>query len=556
LVKVIVDRFTGLLFSERRHPQIRVIGDAETEGTAQALAEAARLWPAMIQARAYGGATGSVCIGFQFVEGRPVVEVHDPRWVTPKFKDRNSLDLIEMDKRYMYPVEERDPQTGAWAQVWYWYRRLVTDNTDVLWKPVLVGEGSEPNWDDPELVDAYVEHNFGFCPARWIQNLPCADDIDGVPDCCGIYDMNETIDALIAQANRGTLANGDPTVLIVSEDDLAEVAKGSDNAIKLTKGSASYMEINGGGLKAARELAQELRGMALEVAQCVLESTAGAARTATEIERAYSSMLSKADIMREQYGERGVKPLLEMMLKAARIVTQPRSVNGKIERGMLIFPDKIEKLEDGKVKRTPRKLGPGGNVTLQWGGYFEPSLQDIQAAVQAASAAKAGGLVDAESASKLVSEHFRVEDVPAMIKRMAEEQGGQADMFAQPGLDALNGGFEAPPEPEQEYAPEPEQEQEAPEQEYAPQEATIPEPPQPTGELKLTPSDLGAIVSVNEARASVGLGPLLNVDGSPNPDGVLTLAEFKAKHEAVVATAASAGKGETAAPPDEPAPVV
>lgn len=448
LCKVVVDRFTGLLFSERRHPQVRVDGDQDTEGTVAAIVEAARLWPAMIQARTYGGATGSACMGFQFMDGKPVVEVHDPRWVMPKFADRASLRVTELDKRYMYPADERDPATGVWVQVWYWYRRLITETHDVLWKPIVVGDGQEPNWDDDSLVEAYVEHDFGFCPAVWIQNVPCSDDVDGDPDCLGIFDMVESIDALIAQANRGTLSNCDPTVVITSQDDMSELVKGSDNAIKLATGDAKYLEISGLGPKAAREMAQELRQYALEVAQCVLEQpNGGGLKTATEIERTYSSMFSKADIFREQYGERGIKPIIEMMLKAARIVTKPKAVNGSIERGMLVLPDKVTQNPDGTVTRTPRKLGPGGVIRLQWGGYAELSLGEVTSAVQAASAAKAGGLVDAEHASKLVAEHFRVEDVPAMLAKVKEEQAERVDVFAKAGLQALGDDTRPPMTP-------------------------------------------------------------------------------------------------------------
>lgn len=748
LVKVIVDRFTGLLFSERRHPQIRVDGDPETEGTAGAIAEASRLWSAMIQARTYGGATGTAVVGFQFMEGRPVVEVHDPRWVSPVFADRASLRLTELDKRYMYPADERDPQTGTWVQVWYWYRRLITAERDILWKPIVVGDGQEPDWEDPSLVEANVEHGFGFCPAVWIQNLPCADDADGDSDCIGIYDLVESIDALLAQANRGTVYNCfgretpfvtdrgvrrfsdfadgdrvrvlahtgewreaiiksfgrqrlqtvtmqcgpggapvavratrdhrwllvdgsettdlvvgdrlmaapskfgdfdydratpqerefwcrgfvwgdgsryakegcgvrlcgakgiyaprfveagfsvqltsygepfashagvskalpdvdgtpinllrafvrgfvdadgtkskkrstrwkriqvtgdasvrfvrnvfpavglyishevdmtgtstnygarsattirfaltenashhvnaewrvtdialgeeeevwcmhtevdrslvlpfgvatgqcDPTVVINSPAEMPELQKGSDNALQVPGGDAKYMEITGSGPKAARELAQELRNAALEVAQCVLEQPgASAARTATEIERTYASMLAKADVLREQYGERGVKPLVEMMLKAARIATRPRVVGGSVERGVLVLPDKVTKMPDGSYLREPRKLGPVKTVTLQWGGYFEPSLQDAQQAVTAAAAAKAAFLVDAEHAARLVAEHFRVEDVPDMLAKIEQEKAAQGDQFAQQSLSDLNAGFETPPEPE------------------------------------------------------------------------------------------------------------
>lgn len=69
--------------------------------------------------------------------------------------------------------------------------------------------------------------------------------------------------------------------------------------------------------------------------------------------------------------------------------------------------------------------------------------------------------------------------------------------------------------------------------------------PDQTQALKLTPSDLATIVTVNEARASAGLPPL------PGDDGNLTIAEYKAKHASTVAEAAAAEEGEPT-PPKEP----
>ncbi len=109
LVRVIVDRFTGLLFSERHHPQVQVDGDPDTEDYVGALIEAGRLWPEMIQARNYGGATGTVALGFQFVDGVIEFESHDPRWCKPTFTDRSKLKLKSIEKKYMYPEELIDP---------------------------------------------------------------------------------------------------------------------------------------------------------------------------------------------------------------------------------------------------------------------------------------------------------------------------------------------------------------------------------------------------------------------------------------------------------------
>lgn len=60
--------------------------------------------------------------------------------------------------------------------------------------------------------------------------------------------------------------------------------------------------------------------------------------------------------------------------------------------------------------------------------------------------------------------------------------------------------------------------------------------------IELTSTDLGAIITVNEARAAKGLPPLA-------ADGDLTIAEFKAKHSGTIAEAAQAESG--AAPPQE-----
>ena len=104
MTKVVVNRFTGLLFSQKRHPTVTVPDDPETEDWLQGFAEVTRLWPRMIQARAYGGAMGSVGAGFKFVEGKPVFEIHDPRWCEPTFEDRLDSDtVIRLEKRYMYP---------------------------------------------------------------------------------------------------------------------------------------------------------------------------------------------------------------------------------------------------------------------------------------------------------------------------------------------------------------------------------------------------------------------------------------------------------------------
>lgn len=438
LGRVIVDRFTGLLFSEKKHPEIRVPGDRDTEEYANALATAGRLWALMILARAYGGSMGSACVGFQFVEGEPVIEIHDPRWMTPKFADRMTHVLDSIEKRYIYPQEERGLD-GVWRVIDYWYRRIIDREKDVLFKPALVGEGDEPEWE----VEKEVVHGFGFCPVVWTQNLPVQDSEDGDPDCHGLYEIFGTIDSLIAQANKGIIANCDPTAVIVSTAELSDVKKGSDNAIKLPDGSASYMEISGAGITAALALVDRLRGYALEVAQCILEHPEMSQRTATEIERAYSSMLSKADIFREQYGQKLIVPLIKMMIEAARSLTttQRQDETGTLVRGKIILPPRVETDEEtGQISLSPQALGKkSGDIMLQWPPYFEPLLADVELATRSAIAAQAGRLIDMEHAVKYVANYYQVEDAHAMIERIKSEAQQAQDQTSNQALGMLRG---------------------------------------------------------------------------------------------------------------------
>lgn len=439
LRKVIVDRFTGLLFSDRKHPVIRIEGDSVSEDYIRTLAEVARLWPAMIQARTYGGAMGTTVVGFQFVDGRPVVEVHDPRWCIPVFEDRYALKLASIEKRYMFPVDERDPETGEWIERPYWYRRIIDTEKDVLFKAIPV-EDEVPQWE----IENEVVHGFGFCPVIWVQNMPVQDDIDGDPDCLGIEDMCEQIDALLSQANQGILASCDPTLRIITDAELDSIRKGSKNALKLPQGSsADYMEISGQGIKAAMDMVQQLRTMALEVAQCVLDQgdSTSSRRTATEIERKYASMLAKADVLREQYGERCVKPLLEMMVKAIRILQTPRAVGGHIVRQQVKLPMRVVIKDDLSTERVDRKLSEEGEImlNLNWGPYFNPSLDEAFKAVQAATTARLGGMLDHEHAVSFTSPYFLVEDARGMARKIQQEQQVAKDQLDNQLMQGLSG---------------------------------------------------------------------------------------------------------------------
>ncbi|HEX4334709.1 MAG TPA: DUF935 family protein [Polyangiaceae bacterium] len=78
----------------------------------------------------------------------------------------------------------------------------------------------------------------------------------------------------------------------------------------------------------------------------------------------------------------------------------------------------------------------------------------------------------------------------------------------------------------------------------------------PPAAFELAPTDLAKVVSVNEARQTKGLGPLLGADGKTDPDGALTIAEFEAKRLAKgeVQGKEAAGVEPAEDPPSPPPP--
>jgi hypothetical protein len=307
----------------------------------------------------------------------------------------------------------------------------------------------EPRWE--REPSQRVAHNYGFCPVVWLQNTPVEDDVDGDADCHGIFDMIEGIDALYAQAHRGTISNSDPTLVVKSDLDWeGGVKKGSSSALFVEKGgSADYLELDGSGPKAAIELAEKLEEKALIVARCYLDTnTGGPSRTEEEVEKNYSNMVEQADVLREQYGERGVKRLMTMILRAARQLGRARierlpSGQQQIVREVIALRPRIDTNEAGETVKVERKLGTAEVVDLAWPDYFTANNASVLAAVQAAGQALQQHLIDQDHATRFVANYFQVENVRAMQAKIElEKQLAQAQFMTQAGVGGEFGGEE------------------------------------------------------------------------------------------------------------------
>lgn len=433
LGRLIVSRFTGLLFSQRRHPKLTWRGDPATAAWLKAAVESGRFWARMRRARDYGGGTGTAVVGFAFVDGRIEFEVLDPRWCDPRFADHTRRELASLEVRFVYTTPVRGSD-GVSREAQFWFRRVIDATTDTVWARVPVGDGKrEPEWANWRA--STTEHGFGFVPFQWVQNAPVDDAVDGEPDCIGCFDAIEAIDRLLSQANRGVLAACDPTLTIATDDDIQGADRGSDNLLRIARGdNASYLELNGSGPKAAEDLANSLEARVLRTAQCVIEqSRSGGAPTATEISKDVSAMYERGDVLREQYGEECIRPLLDKLLRAAR---KAQAAGATFE-----LPPRVERDPSGGERLVPQVLTDApGVLELTWPDYERPSHNDRDVAQRAAAGAYNSGLLSLEDAVRFLAPYFDVEDHQAAveaIKRAAAEQA------AQDTGDAYGGEFSA-----------------------------------------------------------------------------------------------------------------
>jgi hypothetical protein len=520
LGRVVVNAFTSLVFGYQQWPAIND-NDPETQDFAQALAKASNLPTVMLRARNIGGSVGTVGISWRFVDGKPRAIPHNGRHLfVHSWEDRDELIPEHVTELYQFPRDEMDPVKGEIVRVWYWFRRDWTPLADVAFVEVPVTK-ENPTWVVDE--DRTNVHGDGFPHFVWVQNLPEDDGttVDGQCDYECLFENFNALDVLSSVVHRGAALNLDPTLVLKMDQNLVAkfgVKKGSDNALAVGKdGDASYMELAGSSLDAGLRMVQGARDSALEVSQCVIpdpDAIAAAGTSAVALRLIYAPMLGKGSVLRTQYGK-AIERILEQMIAHAKTRYEP-AVEYEVKRDevtgeevevetdvefRLNLPPRIEVIGVDPVsgeeltQAVERMPGTGGDLTIEWGDFFEPTVADRQVMTQSMSVAVGGKAVISQRAA---------------VEIVAKAHGlDPAATYAEVKLDA-----------------------EAEATAVAAQESAMyPSPgdevPDPAGAMG--PEQRDSVMRVNEARKAMGLEPLTFPDGTPDPDGELFVDAYRAK---------------------------
>lgn len=532
LARKMVSSFTGMLFGQGRWPQMRS-KDPETQAAAEQLSTEGEFPSRFIQARNYAGPSGTAGVSWQFVEGKPRVNVHRGSNIHPLFwVDRESRVLahvIELKRVEQFaPDPEDDNKLKPMA---FWQRRDWTLQADVVFKLVPVYSDTPPSWVIDE--EQSTIHNDGECHFVWVANLPPEDDTeDGACDYAETYEQQDELDILNSVATNGVKLNLDPTVVLSLSEDQQQpgvIRKGSDNAIVLLKGgTASYMQLQD--TTAGREAINQQRQQILEVCECVVADPdkAAAAAASGEAQRMlYAPMLNKTDTLRMQWGP-AIALLTNQMLRSWRRLREtpvqvevepandievidatdgsPLELEPEYEEAAqdLVLQPRVMRrpnAETGKEEEYEIPHEPGdGEVTVEWGAYFKPSGTEKQAIITAIGTATGGKpILSQRTGTELASNLFDRDATEEVEAVQAEAEQARSQMVS-------------------EFSGTPGEDDNAPVVEAS------------GGDL--APTDKIKAMTANEVRAKMGLGPMVMPDGSRDPDGEMKWVAYLTKLEA------------------------
>lgn len=428
LAKVIVNRLTSFIFGGDRFPEIRVLGDSDAEDYAKALCAAARLPARMAEARNLGGSTGTVCLSWGFIDGRPKVEVHNAKHCTVlRWADQSEWKVSAAIKCFMFP---RQVFEGGKVKLKdFFFARYWDENVEIVWEPMPREVASSSRWT--EWKHRVIRHDCGSAPFYWVQNIPDSQDPDGECDYEGLCDTLDEINQLLSATGRGTKANVDPTLVLKMDPAYNDgaIKRGSDNVIWSPNG-AEYLELRGTSTEVALRLVERLRAFALDTASVVLadaEKLSGAAQSAQALRILYAPMLAKCDVLREQYTEFAIRPILVDMLRFARkmqssseVVVTEDGEEAVVQRQVVLPPRVIE--EEDTVRIEARVPGTSEDLTFNWLPYFSPTWRDIKEASEAVKSANgAKPFISQRSSIAAVQSLFGIDDVEQELHELHEE---------------------------------------------------------------------------------------------------------------------------------------
>lgn len=427
----IVSEFTDALLGEDLRPKVSVPTDDQTSGSVNEILTESGFWSKAQRARDLAGSQGAVMFSLAVLEGRPVVRVHDARFVVvleweegvPEWIPKRA---IEQKPSWKFHLTDEGVQLQK-----YWKTKL--------WAPegVYLFEDVPDGWD-PEMpiplastedgAPAFTENVLDRPALVWHQNVENADDPYGVPDYAGTYELQDKSDRLQSQLAKASIANADPTpVYKTDRTRRSEIEIGTGNAVKIgANEELSFLEMTGEAINIGWTTLEKLREQIRQRTGATLpeEGDIGKQQSGDAIEKRGKRFKNKVSRLRTPFGQT-TRKIAEMWIEFARELGIGRK-DEESSSGILLDP-LVEKENDEKGQTKKKigayEIGKGRVVKVTWPAFDHATPEDISQTAQAFTAATgAKKFMSRETATLRFAEMNKVEDPREELKRIEEEE--------------------------------------------------------------------------------------------------------------------------------------
>jgi hypothetical protein len=416
--RIIVQEFTSKVFGQKRYPRITLADDRDAEDWCREAEKQAQLRSKAIELRDLGGSQGAVLVVVKVINGEYRVELIEAKLVKEDevvWADRDNWIPRAVVIQYKFWSEERDPLTNRMTRIQRWFRREISDIADMTYQTVPVGKGDEPQ----RMADANLtfNHGFGFCPVVWMQNTPNSRELDGEPDYTRTtMEKTDRINEILSQSHRAIHENLDPAVVLLTKKKGGRFNRGGGKTTVLDPGDDA--KVLGGPAEmfgVAKQQVDLYRAQGLEASQCVIldsEKVSGAAQSAEAMEFLHGKMLDRCDVYRDQYGA-GLRRVYQIILWIGR----------KVGAGIRMGQREVKNPDDPQAppQMVNRSPGKSENVSLVWGPYFVPTLEDVQKATASVTQLLDRKVIDLETGVRWIARYLGIEDSEAVIRRLQQQ---------------------------------------------------------------------------------------------------------------------------------------
>lgn len=330
LCRLLVEDSIALLFGEGRFPSFSC-SDVDAAQVLNDVVDETGLSEIMQEA-AFKGSVGSVAILIRVLKHRLFFDVMDTLFLTPEWNPEAPDTLLRVTEAYKVKGSALRDQgytiTDDDLNATFWFQRVWDDTAEIWFLPWRVDAKPEDKAEPVIDKAKTVTHDLGFVPIVWIKNLRgAASTIDGACTFKPAIDSQIEIEYQLSQGGRGLRYSSDPTLLIKEpaapslDDEGQPLVRSAANAIVIdADGDAKMLEINGTAVQAVIEYVNSLRELALESIHGNRSSAdkVSGAQSGRALEMLHQSLIWLADKLRTSYGERGLLPLIKMIVAARR----------------------------------------------------------------------------------------------------------------------------------------------------------------------------------------------------------------------------------------------